>query len=149
MTRPETYTTANDNESTESEDTETNQPPETEENDTSSNGSEDIIFMNDETVAAVYGGSDFWEFNHWKEDVGCPSGGDCCSITVLVSNYDDKGNFTGYSTEEEKYCPTHYVIMWEVLLDFDLDKVWKAYQFDDEDEKNYKDTKKQFDKDKP
>lgn len=108
----------------------------------------EIILMNDENVAAVYGGSDFWKFNHWREDVDCPSGGDCCSITVQVANYDDKGNFIGYSNEEEKYCPGHYVIMWEVLLDFDLDRVWESYNFDEEDEENYEEVKENFDKEK-
>lgn len=154
MTRPETYTAANDDENTESEDTEANQPPETEENnksenDSSSNGSSDIIFMTDETVKKAYGGAEFWEFSYWREDIECPSGGDCCTITVQVPTYDDYGNFTGYSSEEEKYCPGHFVIMMKLTLDFNLDKVWEKYQFDDEDKKNYKDTKKQFDKDKP
>lgn len=154
MTRPDTYVVANDDENTESEDIESNQSPETGEddnleNESSSNSSGDIIFMTDETVAGAYGGAEFWDFNYWREDVECPSGGDCCSITVKVAQYDDDGNLTGYSEEEEKYCPSHFVIMMKLTLDFDLDKVWESYQFDDEDEKNYKDTKKQFDKDKP
>lgn len=105
--------------------------------------------MTDETVAGAYGGAEFWNFDYWREDVECPNCGDCCSITVQVANYDKNGNFIGYTTEEEKYCPGHFVIMMKLTLDFDLDKVWESYQFDDEDEKNYKDTKKQFDKDKP
>lgn len=154
MTRPDTYVVVNDDTNTESEDTEVTQSSETGENDnseneSSSNGSGDIIFMTDETVAGAYGGAGFWDFEYWKENVDCPSGGDCCSITVQVANYDDDGNFLGYSDEEEKYCPGHFVIMMKLTLDFDLDKVWESYQFDDEDEKNYKDTKKQFDKDKP
>lgn len=121
---------------------------ESEEDGESGVGNGEIIFMNDENVAAVYGGSDFWEFNHWEESVDCPSGGDCCSMTVVKANYDNKGNITGYSTVEEQYCPGHYVIMWEVKLDFDLDRIWDSYNFDEEDEKNYKEVKKEFDKEK-
>ncbi len=113
-----------------------------------SGGSGEIIFMNDENVASVYGGSDFWEFNHWEEGVGCPSSGNCCSKTVPVTHYDEDGNITGVTMEEVDYCPTHYIIKWEVKLDFDLDKVWESYQFDDEDEKNYNETKKNFDDEK-
>ncbi len=113
-----------------------------------SGGSSKIIFMNDENVASVYGGSDFWEFNHWEEGVGCPSSGNCCSKTVPVTHYDEDGNITGVTMEEVDYCPTHYIIKWEVKLDFDLDKVWESYQFDDEDEKNYNETKKNFDDEK-
>lgn len=154
MTRPDTYVVVNDDTNTESEDTEVTQSSETGENDnseneSSSNGSGDIIFMTDETVAGAYGGAEFWNFDYWREDVECPNCGDCCSITVQVAHYDKNGNFIGYTTEEEKYCPGHFVIMMKLTLDFDLDKVWESYQFDDEDEKNYKDTKKQFDKDKP
>lgn len=138
MTRPETVGGSSEENGESSEDSESGE----------SGGSNDIILMNDENVAAVYGGSDFWEFNHWREDVDCPSGGNCCSITVQVANYDDKGNFIGYSNEEEKYCPGHYVIMWEVLLDFDLDRVWESYNFDEEDEENYEEVKENFDKEK-
>ncbi len=113
-----------------------------------SGGSSEIIFMNDENVAGVYGGSDFWEFNHWEEGVDCPSGGNCCSKTVTVAHYDEDGNITSVTTENEDYCPTHYIIKWEVKLDFDLDRVWESYQFDDEDEKNYNETKKNFDDEK-
>lgn len=110
--------------------------------------SSDIIFMNDKNVAAIYGGSDFWEFKHWEEGVDCPSGGNCCSKTVKVPQYDKKGNFVGYSTEEETYCPTHYIIKWGVWLDFDLNRVWESYSFDEDDEGNYEEVKKEFDKEK-
>lgn len=149
MTRPETYIVASDTEDPENPETSETEENDNSESESSSNSSGDIIFMTDETVASAYGGADFWDFQYWREDVDCPNGGDCCSTTVATANYDDDGNFIGYSTEEEKYCPSHYVIMWAVYLDFDLDKVWEKYQFDEEDEKNYKDTKKQFDKDKP
>ena len=111
-------------------------------------GSNDIIFMNDENVAAVYGSSDFWEFNYWEEGVDCPSGGNCCSKTVSVRHYDENGNITSVTIEDVDYCPGHYVIMWEVLLDFDLDRVWESYNFDEEDEENYEEVKKNFDKEK-
>ncbi len=78
----------------------------------------------------------------------CPSGGNCCSKTVTVAHYDEDGNITSVTTENEDYCPTHYIIKWEVKLDFDLDRVWESYQFDDEDEKNYNETKKNFDDEK-
>ncbi len=142
MSRPETVITGNDENDTEAgEDSDVEDTP-------SSSGSGDIIFMNDENVAAVYGGSDFWEFKYWEEGVECPSGGDCCSITVQVAHYDEDGNFTGYTEEEEKYCPTHYVIMWGVWLDFDLDRIWESYNFDEEDEENYDEVKKEFDEEK-
>ena len=38
--------------------------------------------------------------------------------------------------------------MWEVLLDFDLDRVWESYNFDEEDEENYEEVKENFDKEK-
>lgn len=142
MSRPETVITGNDEDDTEAgEDSDVEDTP-------SSSGNGDIIFMNDENVAAVYGGSDFWEFKYWEEGVECPSGGECCSISVQVAHYDEKGNFTGYTEEEEKYCPTHYVIMWGVWLDFDLDRIWESYNFDEEDEENYEEVKKEFDEEK-
>lgn len=148
MTRPDTYkvgTDTEDDENTEVSETNGNNNSENK----SSNGSGDIIFMTDETVAGAYGGADFWEFNNWEEGVDCPSSGNCCSKTVSVPHYDKNGNLIEITTEEVEYCPGHYVIMWEIKLDFDLDKVWEEYQFDKVDKKNYKDTKKQFDKDKP
>lgn len=111
-------------------------------------GSGDIIFMNDENVAAVYGGSGFWEFNNWEEGVDCPRSGNCCSKTVSVPHYDKNGNLIEITTEEVEYCPGHYVIMWEIKLDFDLDKVWESYQFDDEDKETYDEVKKNFDSEK-
>lgn len=108
----------------------------------------DIIFMNDENVAAVYGGSDFWEFDHWEEGVDCPSGGACCSKTVPVEHHDDEGNLIDVTFEEVSYCPTHYVIKWGVWLDFDLDRIWDGYNFDEKDKETYDEVKEEFDKEK-
>lgn len=111
----------------------------------------DIILMNDENVAAVYGGSDFWKFDHWEEGVDCPSGGACCSKTVVktVTTTDENGvEHSHQEIVEEQYCPTHYVIKWGVWLDFDLDRIWDGYGFDEEDKENYEEVKKEFDEEK-
>ena len=111
----------------------------------------DIIFMNDENVAAVYGGSDFWRFDHWEEGVDCPSGGACCSKTVTstVTVTDDEGNeHTHTETKEEPYCPTHYIIKWGVWLDFDLDRIWDSYNFEETDKETYDEVKEEYDKEK-
>ncbi len=135
MSRPETVGGSNE----ESEDGE------------SGVGSGEIIFMNDENVAAVYGGSDFWEFDHWTEGVDCPSGGACCSKTVVktVTTTDENGvEHSHQEITEEAYCPTHYIIKWGVWLDFDLDRIWDSYNFDEEDEETYEEVKEEFDKEK-
>lgn len=151
MTRPDTFTEAPpDTEDTDVSDTETDNDGNSE-NETTSNAGGDVIFMTDETVAGAYEGAEFWKFTNWEEGVNCPNGGDCCTktVTTTVTETDDDGNeHTHTETKDETYCPGHYVIKMKLVLDFDLNKVWEKYQFDDEDEKNYKEVKKDFDKEK-
>lgn len=111
------------------------------------NASRNIIFINDEAVASAYAGAEFWDFESWEEDVECPSGGNCC-VKMVEKTFTDKNGNTYTEIVEEPYCPSHYVIMMKLKLDFDLDKVWDSYGFDKEDKKNYKEVKKEYDKEK-
>lgn len=106
-----------------------------------------IILMNDKYVADAYASAEFWDFESWEEDVECPSGGNCC-VKMVEKTFTDKNGNTYTKIVEEPYCPSHYVIMMKLKLDFDLDKVWDSYGFDKEDKKNYKEVKKEYDKEK-
>lgn len=83
-------------------------------------GSNNIIFMNDKSVAEEYANAGFWEFTYWEESVPC----------------------------SHKGCRGHYIIKLKLTFDFDLDKVWDSYNFDEEDKKKYDEVKENFDNEK-
>lgn len=111
-------------------------------------GNKDIIFMNDDSVKSAYAGANFWSLSNWKEGVGCPSDGGCCSKKVAKTVYNDDGEAVGVKYETENYCPGHFVIMVKLKLNFDLNDVWDSYGLDSNDQKNYDDILKQLKKDK-
>ena len=54
------------------------------------------------------------------------------------------------AVEEEvmvTYCPSHFYIVVNLQLDFDLDKVWDILDFNDDDEAIYTDVVEQMNKD--
>lgn len=111
-------------------------------------GNNDIIFLDDQSVEAAYAGAHFWELSTWSESVGCSSGGKCCKKRVPDGAvYDDKGNAVGPKFKIETYCPGHYVIVVKLKVDFNLNEVWKSYNFDSKDEKIYDEIYKQLMKD--
>ena len=89
---------------------------------TTDNG--DIIFMNDENVALVYDGTEsgvkFWRLTYKDVCLGfCGEG-----------------------------CPGHFETRYKLTFDFDIERLWKKFGFDDEDMKNYEEIKKDYDKEK-
>lgn len=94
--------------------------------DTTDNGDNngDIIFMNDDNVALVYNGTEsgvkFWKLTYKDVFLGCCGTG----------------------------CPGHYETHYKLTFDFDIERLWEKFGFDDEDKKNYEDVKKDYDKEK-
>lgn len=90
--------------------------------DTTDNGG--IVFMNDDNVALVYDGTEtgvkFWKLTFKDVCLGfCGDG-----------------------------CPGHFETRYKLTFDFDIEKLWAKFGFDDEDKKNYEEVKKDYDKEK-
>ena len=102
---------------------------------------EEFESLNDDYVGNFYESLGFWQFTNYGETpVPCPYGGNCCSYTEPYTITDDKGNPVGQGTRTVEYCPGHYVILLELIYEFDMDKTLdEVLQFDDENKDMYDD----------
>ncbi len=108
------------------------------------------VLLNDDIVFEFYKSMGFWQFNNYgKSSVGCPDNGQCCSKRIIHTEYDDEGHIISQSSEIVDYCPGHYVILLELLYDFDLDKALDdVLEFNEEDRKLFDDEIEEFQKEK-
>ena len=105
------------------------------------NDMEDFEELNDDYVFNFYKDLSFWQFTNYGENsVLCPHGGNCCSYTEPYTITDDEGNLIGQGQRTVEYCPGHYVILLELIYEFDIDKTLdEVLEFDDEYKDMYND----------
>ena len=109
------------------------------------NNMENFEELNDDYVDSFYTSLGFWQFTNYGETpVPCPHGGNCCSYIEPYSYTDSNGN-TIHGTRTVEYCPGHYVILLELIYEFDVDKMLDdVLQFDDDDKDTYDDVLKEI-----